>query len=69
MINEELMQAEKSRIEKALLDPATTDDMYCQLYAAQQAISWIADKEIAASPYDVIMGGKVQPLVKDTLVD
>lgn len=57
--------SERERILTALLDPTTPPDQYCQLYAAQQAISWIINPRFAAAPFDVIMNGKVQALTAD----
>lgn len=51
----------------AELRRSTSPDRYVQLYAAQQALSWAKSPEGFMSPYDAIMGGKVQPLMSDTL--
>jgi hypothetical protein len=66
MQGEASIEDEKNRIEKALLDPATSPDTYCYMYAARQALAWVLDERIAAKPYDVIMDGKVQPLIRGT---
>jgi hypothetical protein len=52
---------ELERLEKALREPQT-DDRYCQLYAAQQALAWALDPSAAASPYATIQRGLVKPL-------
>ena len=62
------IEAELGRIERALREPQT-DDRYCQLYAAQQALAWAMDPASAASPYVAIQKGKVQPLMLGTPVE
>lgn len=59
-----IVQRELEGIQCALRAPLS-DDRYCQLYAAQQALSWVQEPWGFATPYDVIMGGKVQPLIGD----
>ena len=59
-----VVQSELERIQRPLRAPLS-DDRYCQLYAAQQALSWVQKPWGFATPYDVIMGGKVQPLIPD----
>ena len=56
MISEEL-----ERIERALREPQT-DERYCQLYAAQQALVWALNPDAFASPYSTIQRGLVRPL-------
>ena len=53
------MQAEADRIAVALRKPNVAPDVYCQLYAAQQALCWAIDPEMAGAPLKVIMTGKV----------
>ena len=43
------------------------DDRWTQLYAAQQALSWVVGT--GAPAYGTIMNGKVQPLVRDIPAD
>jgi hypothetical protein len=52
---------ELERLEKALGEPQT-DERYCQLYAAQQALAWAVDPDGFASPYATIQRGLVRPL-------
>lgn len=52
---------ELERIEKALREPQT-DERYCQLYAAQQALAWALDPDGFASPYAAVQRGLVRPL-------
>jgi hypothetical protein len=56
------IRAELDRISERLRQEMGTAGLYCQLYAAQQALSWALNPEGAAVPLDVIVGGKVQPL-------
>jgi hypothetical protein len=53
---------ELRRIEAGLHDKSTPPAIYCQLYAAQQALAWIINPAIAQSPFAVISNGLVQPL-------
>ena len=55
------IQIELARIGRALREPQT-DERYCQLYAAQQALAWAINSERAASPYTTIQRGLVRPL-------
>jgi hypothetical protein len=55
------IDAERERISKALLDPATTPGQYAQLYAAQQALGWADNPDAARSPYEMVMCGPVAP--------
>ena len=57
---------ELARISERLRQEAGAAGLYCQLYAAQQALSWALDPELAAAPFNVIVGGKVQPLTLGT---
>lgn len=59
------VQREYERIADAMRLPQT-DDRYCQLYSAQQALAWASDPESYAAPSDTISNGKVQPLTQDT---
>ena len=52
---------ELSRIEAALHDDGTDAGRWSQLYAAQQALLWATNEDLAAAPYAVIVDGKVQP--------
>ena len=52
---------ELERIERALRDPQT-DERYCQLYAAQQALAWAINPSGFASPYATIQRGLIRPL-------
>lgn len=55
------IERELRRLEAALREPQT-DARYCQLYAAQQALSWALDPDGYASPYAVVQTGSVMPL-------
>jgi hypothetical protein len=59
--NQDQIQRELERIECALRDPQT-DERYCQLYAAQQALAWALDPSGFASPFATIQRGLVMPL-------
>jgi hypothetical protein len=53
--------AELDRIQAMLLDDVTDATRWGQLYAAQQALLWGMNEDLAAAPYIVITNGKVQP--------
>lgn len=55
--------AELARIADAMRKPDLPPDKYCQLYVAQQALTWAFEPGTAAAPFDVVMSGKVQPLM------
>lgn len=57
---------ELDMIESALRDPGTEIVQWGQLYVAQQALTWAVNEDLAASPYGVIVEGKVQPPIADT---
>ena len=61
----ETIQSELDRIAVELRNPVT-DSRYATLYAAQQALAWVASPDESMSPYETIMNGKVQPLIPDT---
>lgn len=63
----EIIRNELENLSFALRKPLP-HDRYCQLYAAQQALSWVNDPEAYASPYLTIVNGKVQSLT-DTQED
>lgn len=54
------IERELARIERALREPQS-DEHYCQLYAAQQALAWALEPEGFARPSNVIAGGLVMP--------
>jgi hypothetical protein len=58
--NQDQIASELARIEGALRDPQT-DDRYCQLYAAQQALAWALNPGVMAAPYATIQRGLVRP--------
>ncbi len=60
------LQSELNKIRVSLLNPRTPPDRYQQLYAAQQALSWVASEGRMMSPYDAIIGGKVWAPIKST---
>lgn len=62
------MERELERVKRGLREPQS-DERYCHLYAAQQALSWALDPQGFAAPYDTIVNGKIQPLIKDTQAD
>ena len=53
---ENRISEERDRIQTALLDSNTTPQQYKELYAAQQALAWADDPEVAKSPYRLVMG-------------
>jgi hypothetical protein len=55
------IQDELERIERGLRDPET-DQRYCQLYAAQQALAWAMNPGGYASPFATIQRRLVRPL-------
>lgn len=50
------IQRELDRIASALRSPQSAD-RYCQLYAAQQALSWALDPTGFATPSDTVAKG------------
>ena len=56
------IQVELDRVSRRLRQEVGAAGLYCQLYAAQQALSWALDPELAAAPFDAIVSGKVQSL-------
>lgn len=63
MKKDSFIQNELEKIKGSLVDEHTTREQYSELYVVQQALSWVLNPELAAPPYDVIMNGKVQPLI------
>lgn len=59
MMDRERLKKEREEISRLLNSDFVSDDQYMQLYAAQQALAWLEDSDIAASPHKVIMQGKV----------
>jgi hypothetical protein len=55
------VQRELDRIAGALREPQPPK-RYCELYAAQQALSWALDPEHFASPVIAIAEGRIQAL-------
>ena len=55
----EIITEERDRIHVALLSDNITTSQREQLYAAQQALSWVDDPEMARSPFDAVMLGPV----------
>lgn len=53
---------ELDKIAKAMRSPGLAPERYCQLYAAQQALAW-SSGQFAEAPCEVIMSGRVQPLM------
>ena len=64
-LNVNLVEKELQTITVALRSPQSDAD-YCNLYSAQQALSWALDPDSYAAPSVTIANGKVQPLIKDT---
>lgn len=58
------IRRELERIERGLREPQSSE-RYCQLYAAQQALSWALEPSRFALPYDTIMSDRLRPL-RDT---
>jgi hypothetical protein len=69
LITETAIKQELEKIESSLINSSLTREQYLELYAVQQALTWVLDSELAAAPYDVVMSGKVQPLMVDTLAN
>jgi hypothetical protein len=61
------IRTELDRIETALRDPQT-DERYCQLYAAQQALAWAMNPSGFKSLFETIQRGLVRPF-RDTQED
>lgn len=59
------IKAELDRISQRLNQEMGAAGLYCQLYAAQQALSWALSQELAGAPLEVIVGGKIQPPTGD----
>ena len=57
------IQTELDRVQEALRRDDLTNKEYCELYAVQQALSWATNPDLAASPFETVMNGKVQPPV------
>ncbi len=55
------IERELSKISAAMAEPCSNES-YCQLYAAQQALSWALDPAGFASPLGVVNSGLVVPL-------
>ena len=58
------IERELLRIAEAMKE-ADTPEVYCQLYAAQQALFYALEPGGYAPPGEVILGGRIQPMVKD----
>jgi hypothetical protein len=58
-LTEEDVRNELARIEKAIVDSSTPRDLWCQLYAARQAMLWMLN-EFVAPPYKCIMEDRVK---------
>jgi hypothetical protein len=55
------IQKELDRVKMALSNPSKlTDIQYCEMYAIQQALSWVWDESTFASPYDLVMEEKIR---------
>lgn len=59
------IQEELNKIENSLVNGVLTREQYLELYAVQQALTWVLNSELAAAPYNVVMDGKIQPLIQD----
>lgn len=59
---------ELGRVSDRLRQEAGSAALYCQLYAAQQALLWAPNPEAAGAPFDVIVAGRIPPLT-DTPAD
>jgi hypothetical protein len=60
------VQRELRRLEAALRQPQS-ESAYCQLYAAQQALSWAIEPSGFRSPYDTITAGAVFPPIREDI--
>lgn len=52
---DERITQELDRIHTALLDTKITAKQHDQLYAAEQALSWVSGPQMARSPYETVM--------------
>ena len=52
------IEQELNRIQDSL-HTNITEKQYCELYAAQQALVWADNPDIAKSPFDTVMQGSV----------
>ena len=59
---EDEIRKELEKTKNSLVNPSLTREQYLELYAVQQALTWVLDSELAAAPYGAVMSGKVQPL-------
>ena len=62
------IQEELKKIESSLVKENLTREQYLELYSAQQALTWALNSKLAAAPHDVIVNGKVQPRILDSVV-
>lgn len=58
----QLICHELGNIERALREPQS-QDRYCQLYAAQQALAWALSPNAFATPYATIQRGLIHPIM------
>ena len=61
----DVLKEELEKIEVALREPQT-EERYCALYGAQQALCWTMNPVGFASPYRTIQRGLVRPPMADT---
>ena len=61
--HQNMIQLELDKIAVKLRE-SISDDRYTNLYSAQVALAWVMDHKGTMSPYDAIMNGEVQPLIK-----
>ena len=53
------VRAELASISCALHSKAISPDRYRQLYAMQQALTWVTNPNVAMPPYKTVMTGKI----------
>jgi len=61
----ERIEGELRRAQAVLTSGALTDMQYCEIYAVQQALFWAVDPNIAKSPIDTVMEGKVHLPIRE----
>ena len=56
MLTKQEVQNEKEIISACLYRVEQSDPVFVELYAAQQALAWVLNKNIAKAPFEMIMG-------------
>jgi len=58
------IQDELKRISLSLNGGTLTERQWCEMYAVQQALTWVLDDRIAALPFNVVMDDIIQAPTK-----